>query len=364
MLQIDLRPYASDALEDAMRLAQTKALNSFSFSDCLNYLNYAWSDIYNRIACIDAGYYSKIVQITSEHTKLPACVQNTLKIFRAQTADSHSRQVFKASGYNDYGAVGTYHISGNDLFIPGAGSCNIYLEYVPACPLITFTRNNRDPVLYDEYTRSVGNGLYNMFILHIYDADSNDITWSDDIDFTQVKSAKLEHRIEHTFTPITITRDGYTIKYIKCDYPYIFITYEQDVIGDHITGFFDGNMEFNVWNGFDFTGRCTDVELLDAQYNDKTGLGIVIKDYNDNGKIKELGWLPDTQLSYPSPVMYRYLVARLADKFSALNESNIMGVQNELNEARYAFEAFLKKDKSAFQRIENVTGPTIGDYIL
>ena len=40
MLQVDVCPFASDALEDAMRLAQTKALNSYTFSDCLNYLNY------------------------------------------------------------------------------------------------------------------------------------------------------------------------------------------------------------------------------------------------------------------------------------------------------------------------------------
>ena len=49
MLQVDLCPFASDALEDAMRLAQTKSLNSYSFSDCINFLNYVWSDIYSQI---------------------------------------------------------------------------------------------------------------------------------------------------------------------------------------------------------------------------------------------------------------------------------------------------------------------------
>ena len=66
MLQIDTRAYASDALEDAMRLAQIKALNSFTFSDCINYLNYAWSDIYSRMAMIDDGYYGVNVQLTEE----------------------------------------------------------------------------------------------------------------------------------------------------------------------------------------------------------------------------------------------------------------------------------------------------------
>ena len=61
--------------------------------------------------------------------------------------------------------------------------------------------------------------------------------------------------------------------------------------------------------------------------------------------------------------MYRYLVARLADKFSALNESNVMGVQKELVEAHYAFEAFIAKDKSAFKRINNANPASIGDWL-
>ena len=83
----------------------------------------------------------------------------------------------------------------------------------------------------------------------------------------------------------------------------------------------------------------------------------------DNETIKELGWTPDTILDYPCPEMYRYLVARLADKFSALNESNVMGVQKELVEAKYAFEAYLDKNKSAWQRINNVNPATIADYL-
>lgn len=97
-------------------------------------------------------------------------------------------------------------------------------------------------------------------------------------------------------------------------------------------------------------------------------MGVIILDHNDltpegNPKVKELGWTPDMKLVYPCPEMYRYLVARLADKFSALNESNVMGVQLELAEARYAFESLLNKNKSAWSRITNVNIPTIGDWL-
>ena len=77
----------------------------------------------------------------------------------------------------------------------------------------------------------------------------------------------------------------------------------------------------------------------------------------------ELGWTPDTKLVYPAPEVYRYLVARLAEKFSALNESNIMGVQSELADARFAFQAFLKKDKSAWERMRNVNPATVTDWL-
>ena len=40
-----------------------------------------------------------------------------------------------------------------------------------------------------------------------------------------------------------------------------------------------------------------------------------------------------------------------------------MGVQKELVEAKYAFEAYLDKNKSAWKRINNVNPATIADYL-
>ena len=162
---------------------------------------------------------------------------------------------------------------------------------------------------------------------------------------------------------VNIQGNNYVVDYISCDFPYIFISYKHNITGEYMSGFLDRDMFFNHWNAFDFTGRGTNCRFIDAKHNDKTGLSVVVKDYNDNETIKELGWTPDTVLDYPCPEMYRYLVARLADKFSALNESNVMGVQKELVEAKYAFEAYLDKNKSAWQRINNVNPATIADYL-
>lgn len=373
MLQVDTRHYASDALEDAMRLAQTKALNSYTFSDCLSFLNYAWSDIYSRMAMIDDGYYGVNVRLTNKLTRLPPFVKNSVQVYSAQSPVGYDRIVFRSSGAADMTSRGTYHISGTDLWCPDAERRPVWLYYVPACPQIFFTHHNRDPKAYDEHeTRRVTE--YNLFMLHAYAGDEEiDITSCTRDGLLLADRFTMSHRYtkaEEDITeliaaaPLDDEDDGeWRVCYLTCDYPYIFVTYEHSITGEHVSGFFDSDRHFNRYNPFDFTGRGSDVEYLACRWNDKTGMSVVVRDWDDGGAIKELGWTPDTRLDYPIPEMYRYLVARLADKFSALNESNVMGVQRELAEAQFAFEAFLDRDKSAWKRITNVNPPGLGDFL-
>jgi hypothetical protein len=167
----------------------------------------------------------------------------------------------------------------------------------------------------------------------------------------------------------------WSIKSFICDFPYVFVTYQQTITGEHSSGIYHNlpdTSECNEYNPFEYTGRQSNVEYLQAKWNDKTGLGVIINDWNDlyineagveAPRVKELGWTPDTLLVYPGPEMYRLLVARLADKFASLNESQVMAIQKELTEAEFAFKGFLGKDKSAWQRIDNVNGPSIGDWL-
>ena len=472
MLQINVQSFASDALEDAMRLAQTKALNSYTFSDCLNYLNYSWSDIYTRMAQIDDGYYGVNIPLTSKLTKLPAFVKSTVQVYAAQSPLDSNRLLYREAGTTDMVASQTYKISGNEIYCADATARKIWLYFVPACPQIFFTHHNRDPKLYeykwetvtDDATNLLNgkvegiiepeyNFKYNIKTLKLINIVSYDLA-SEDFSETETYYKKnnitIGEKIIDKYTKVVLTaatyeKDTYylrntselaspkigridivqlynnatgrieditdkivkpedengkwNITYISCDYPYIFVTYEHDITKEHISGFFDKDLEFTEYNPFQYTGRASDVEYIKCHWNDKTGLGVIVKDWSDidssfnytveelekipeaqrddNWKTnyeraksyvdmprqKELGWTPDTQLNYPVPEMYRYLVARLADKFSALNESNVMGVQKELVEARYAFEACLDKDKSAFKRIANVNPPTIGDWL-
>jgi len=390
MLQIDVRHFASDALEDAMRLAQTKSLNSYTFSDCLSFLNYAWRDIYDRMAIIDDGYYGVNVQITKELTKLPPFVKNTVMIYSAQSPIGYDRIVYRSADNMELTSSCVYRISGTDLYCPDATRKKVWLYFVPACPQIFFTHHNRDPKIYEnEYINgekkdghdTIRKIKYNLFTLKgkvSEDSSFLDISNSS-TDLTKITKWYMQHNGDPTqieditdiiaASPMTDETDGsWNIKYISCDYPYIFVTYVHSLTGEHVSGFFDRDKQFNLFNPFEFTGRNSNIEYIDCSWNDKTGMGVIIKDWNDIDelglpRIKELGWTPDTKLNYPIPEMYRYLVARLADKLSALNESNIMGVQKELIEAKYAFEAFLDKDKSSWKRITNVNPANIGDYL-
>ena len=519
MLQVDVCPFASDALEDAMRLAQTKSLNSYTFSDCINFLNYVWSDIYSQICMIDSGYYSRTVQLTQKLTKLPRFVKNSVMIYSAQSPMDHNRKIYQQMNNMEMLQGGMYLISGTDLWCPDAErGRKVWLEYCPQPAQIFFTHHNRDPKLYPDGHESKRNNIYNLYKLvaqnFVIDATTpvpNGVLYTlDPISHTYIISHDLQREAGKTYykpetqfgdagvSDMTVTQDqiaeiqhwvlqhrnisagipdnditGYIIrdadadgqwllKFISCDYPYIFCSYQHSVTGEWKSGFFDKDMEWTDYNPFEWVGRNDNVEYLDCKYNDKTGLGVIVNDWNDletkliqtelpqragtvifvendyeykcsdgtvaymtqgywynrystdfnyekvpsvttlpadpddgdvvnlNGvlmrytvadswtsvdnvdhvgieetkpRVKELGWTPDTRLVYPAPEVYRYLVARLAEKFSALNESNIMGVQSELADAKFAFQAFLKKDKSAWERMRNVNPATVTDWI-
>ena len=475
MLQVDICPFASDALEDAMRLAQTKSLNSYTFSDCLNFLNYVWSDIYSQICMIDSGYYSKTVRLTSKLTKLPKFVKNSIRVYAAQNQLDSNRRLFRQSGDADQVASLTYRLSGTDLYCPDAERTAVWFEYCPQPPQIFFTHHNRDPKTYSNGYDVERNSIYTLYKLILFAGNAIIDVGDKTVTQEQIASADrivLRHRNSLSNIPdndITefilreADEDGkWELKYITCDYPYIFCSYQHNITKEWHSGFFDKNLEWTDYNPFEWIGRNDNVEYVACKYNDKTGLGVVIRDWNDiestllntehlpeavntiifvenyfeykatdgtvlkltqgywynryatdfnyesvpsvteypadpdvddailfNGQLKrydgtnwndavvdktvaqektsprykELGWTPDTRLVYPAPEVYRYLVARLAEKFAALNESNIMGVQSELVDARFAFQAFLKKDKSAWERMRNVNPASVTDWL-
>ena len=458
-----------------MRLAQVKALNSFTFSDCLNYLNYSWSDIYSRMAMIDDGYYGVNVRLTSKLTRLPPFIKNTVQIYAAQSPTDYARDVFRSAGTGDLGAASTYRISGHDLYCPDAERRIVWMYYVPACPQVFFTMYNRDPKIFtfpsvtdtsaygdatgidhfdlnDFYTYGKQSDRYNYQTLKGYKLkkytnvayNNDDHQWysyntgNDDPSYTyalldpqpagQLKKyddipltvdnythysaayfsdtpavlAKVEnswYKGEYTFTnvarnkdtnlwytfaedtytimevqpngdwynavnptedgdyikyesvsfyalkgfsfgdyskvdywefydrrlqePIDITdnllspikdrddKDLWFISFISCEYPYIFITFTNKELNENVSGFYTKDWDWSEYNPFEFTGHTSNVQYLRCAWNDKTGLGVLVRDYNEVKPseiqnmdlsyvqyeapvLKEMGWTPDT----------------------------------------------------------------------
>jgi hypothetical protein len=356
--------YCSDALFAAMSAAQTKAINSFSFRDCLNLLNATWQDIYYRLSIAEGGYYSRTVKLTEKMTKLPCCLQNTIQVFRAQTPTSN-RVVYQSSGYNDMNARETYHISGFDLWCPDAIRCNIWLTYTPEPPLLFFTKNNRDPKIFDSpvepITKPVDDPIFNLYELKYTPPFPG-----------SGPTFKLHHR-KYAATDTThdvdltdiLAKEDWTLTYISCAFPYMFISYKNDITSEYASYIVRNphtSFETNYYNCHAYTGHASNVEFKKTAWNDSTGMGVVVLDYDD-GKYKEMGYTPDTELTYPAKEMYRLLVATLAAKFAQYNESTIMFVDSELISAKYAFDNFIRKDQSSWSRIINVNSPSIGDLL-
>jgi len=373
---VQFQSYASDMLEDAMILAQTKAINSFSFRDTINSVSELWRYCYEKMAQIDSGFYSKTVRLTGglngepKLTRIPPHVMGSLRVYSARGPVGFSRRVYKQSGQNDMNSPRTFHISGNDVYCWDTDLTWVWCEYMPEPPFITFTKNNRDPKIFREapqaeYTQR----NYGMFRL-----------WGAYNGATAMTSAEVIARLNDLAVPITFMnrstlevidrtvafrREGFEIVAFILDHPWCFITFRNIITDEHESFVTQGvieDIEHTRYNPFDYQGRGSNVQYLTAKYNDYTGMGVVILDYSD-GQCKELGWTPDTLMRYPSRIMYNYMVATLAQRFAALNGSTIMAVEIALAQAQDEMGLWLKKNKSAWMRADNVTGPMLMDFL-
>jgi len=344
-----------------MELAQAKAINSFSFRDITNTLTEQWAYCYEKIAQVDAGFYSTTIPITQKLTHLPPLLKQSILVYASIDPVGYSRKVYKEASNNDLNSPWTYRISGNDMYCWDAPTRKVWLEYVPEPPFLTFTKNNRDYRILDNVPdKQADNYNYGMFEL---------------INESNVDIASQEHYIfrprgsvdssEETDLTEGIQRPDHTLRTFILDYPYAFASYEHNqthefssfILKDILNRFFKDR-----YNPFDYMGRTSSIEYLSVKYNDYTGLSAVILDHND-GLAKELGWTPDTLVTYPSNVIVNYLRANIAKRFASLNNSTIMAVEDALVSSANEMSKFLKRDQSAWSRMNNVTGPTWADFI-
>jgi len=347
-----------------MELAQSKALNSYSFRDCMNWLTQLWQHCYERIAQIDEGFYSTTVQLTEKLTTLPPFVRNTVRIYASRDIIDAPRQPYKQSSMTDIQTPLTFHISGNDVLCPDVARGRwVWCEYTPEPPFITFTKNNRDPKLITPLPTD--NPILPQRRYGGYMLEGNGTTALPYV-FRSMHSPSNTFNVQHTFV-----KPGYTINALILDHPYVFISYEDNATKDWSSWILKDILDQDIpvpYNPFDFQGRPSQVRYIKAKWNDYTGMGVVIEDQLDqdaqgNNRIKELGWTPDTIMHYPSPIMRNYLVANLASKFADLNGAQLTAVDNEVASASYQMANFLDKNKSAWVRMDRTTPRTLGDLL-
>jgi hypothetical protein len=334
-----IKRYASDIINAAMRMAQQQALNSFSFRDCLQLLNQHWRYCYERMTQIEPGYYSVTVELTKELTTMPAIVFGTERVYRSMSPQGHGRIPYTKCGDRDMRSQCTYQISGSDLWCWDAGrvqdynpEMHVWLNYVPQPKNIFFTAYNRDPEVITEVDRQIvpitdprrwRYGMYRL-LLREYDPAPRNVTdlpsiMPNPIPFTPTppytpidpdaevylrKSFILQHmgnsNIEFDITDILYRGPDHVAPYefsdqqyiselydivaLFFDYPYAFVSYQHRATGDYhsvILRDLLGSVQRYKYNPFDFTGRDSHVKYLDAKYNDDTGMGVVIQDFED-----------------------------------------------------------------------------------
>ena len=366
--------YASDLIEEAQNLAQVKAWNSFSFREMLRLLNEVYGYVYEQIALIDQGYWTKTVRLTQQLTHIPPHVKNTVHVYSAQEIVGFDRRMFRQSGNRNLNSPNTYYISGMDLWCPDATRRTVWCEYVPEPPLLTFTKNNRDPKLIPAGTIGLPAieeqqryGLYRIDLA--LDVDPSGVVETNAITVTAT------HLTYTNMDPIDLTAlfawENHNIVYFKCDFPYVFVSYVDTITNDYSCFIYKDliqGVSKTEFNPFDYLGRPTSLRYLTSKYNDYTGMGCLVRDYLDltpeGGPIdKELGWTPDTIVTYPSPIVRTYIVARLAQRIADRNSSNIMEIERVLADASRSLGSFLKRNQGSFSRIDNVTGMTISDFL-
>jgi hypothetical protein len=363
--------YASDLLEAAMELAQSKALNSYSFRDCMNWLTELWQQCYERIAQVDSGFYSKSTRITQKLTTMPPFVKNTVRIYAGRDYNDEWRKPYKESSMNDLTAAGTFHISGRDLYVPDAEFRTIWCEYVPEPPFITFTKNNRDPKILTSRPKS---NAYILDGIRKVEGDtrygSYELSGNGTAESPLIMTNKYDTSITIDVT-VLFEREFQQLQTLILAYPYVFVSYKDTATGDWSSYIMKNVLDDASsirFNPFDYQGPPSRVRYVTVKWNDYTGMGAVIEDQNDLDsndipKIKELGFTPDTIMWYPSPIMRNYMVAHLAKKFADINSASIMAVDSEVASADYSLNNFLQIDKSGIFRFDKTVGPTLGDLL-
>ena len=351
--------FASTIKHQAAALCNIRqTLDNLDNRDLLFFFNECYNTLYRRVCRKDAGFYAvrekwdvlkkytqnptAIISASSAIT-LPDYVLEVTDVYEAKDEfDSRRRKYQNADNWSRSGSHGVYVLEGRTLFIDTSYASNpVWIEYIPEPPTITWPIKNHEPEIIepgDVPQQPANNTIGYTRIdagLKFIDLKTDNIV--DMLEFFE------DNEWEHT-------------NFLVSD-PYLIINYSNRIIPDRYqiriyTQLFSGSLKYSLWDAFGWQGRPSNCEALYAVHNNFTLGDMIVRDYNDSGKIKKLGFFPDTKINYPNSIMRDLLTYMLADRIAFLSNIDSLLIQTGLDDAWQRFEDYTKVNRAAFRRIE------------
>jgi len=334
--------------------------------DLLFFFNECYNNLYRRICRKDKGFYARrekletlrkyvlnpIEQISgSSSIQLPDYVLEVVGVYEAQEEFAANRVEYQnADNWSRVGSSRVYVLEGRQLFVDASmARAPIWVEFIPAPAVITWTIKNHEPDILDE-TDEDGN----IIIPQQPDGDT--------IGYRRIDKNLVVTDLRPGNSPIDMKiyyeDELWEVKNFLISDPYLVINYANRILpSKHQIRIYsqpeqDFSVKGDVWNAFDWKGRPTNCEALYAVHNDFTLGDMVVKDHDDGGKIKRLGFFPDSKISYPNSITCDLLTYMLADRISKISNIDSPLIIDGLADSWERFEEYTKVNRAAFHRIE------------
>jgi len=355
--------FASGIKKQAASLCNiTKTLDNFDTQDLLFFFNECYTDAYRRICRIDPGFYSirerldvlidyarnPLARISgTDAVTLPDYVLEVVNIYEAQEKFDTNRVIYSNSNsFSRDGVWRTYTLEGRTLHIDRSQAVlPIWVEYIPQSPIITWPVKNHDPEIMDE-------------------ADIPPQPGGDTIGYFRIDDRLAMHDLRTGGPPVDMKiyyeDDEWECANFLISEPYLIINYKNRFLPDkrqiriYSQLAQSASVKKDVWNAFDWKGRPTNCECLYAVHNDFTLGDMIVRDYDDGGKIKRLGFFPDTRINYPNTITRDLLTYRLADRLAKLSAIDSPLIRDGMFEAEDRFGEYARVNRAAFHQIEVV----------
>ena len=354
-----MKHYASDIKQAAAALCNIReTVDNFDTKDLLHFFNEVYADAYYKTGRRDPGFYANRVTLETlksadnpfqkiergRSVKLPDYIMQVVAVFEAQDEFDTNRIKYQNASSLSRSSRRNYALEGRRLFITDDyASFPIWIEYLGPPVTVTWPVKNRNPEIID--------------IDKVPEQPANNI-----IGYNKIEEGLIFTDIRSNKPPVDMKKfyewDDWEYQNHFISEPYLIINFKNKWRDLWEIRIFERPSadavpsSGNIWNAFHWQGHGTNCECLYARHDSYTLGDMIVRDYNDEGKIKKLGFFPDTEITYPNPVIYNYMVYRMADKLAKLASIDSILIEEGLTEAARVFEEFTRVNKASFHRME------------